>query len=512
MKKWQLFLLPIALFLPSLLQAQCSTGTTGLATKICAPASNAKVSSPVSFLAASSGSVRSQVYIDGKKYGDYKTSVVQTSITLTSGSHRFVFQAFNSSGTKSSTVEYATIGTGTPPPPPPSGNGTPVTSCNQKLSPNTTYYLPNDLGGSDGSVQCLTLIGPNMVLNLNGHTIHGTLKTQGSSNPGGVHVYNGKISCTDADPTHPGCFYFNVDTDPTVATPMEIDHITWSNTANGSSTEQFNMLIDFGGMTKTTVSGPNVLVHDNTSVSSTGMSNPRIANLQVQGTAHGNKAYAAFYNNSTLCQSTAAACQGIVAYGLYNVKVYNNNLVNQKNASNGDPARGVLCDQTDACEIYSNTFDAQDGRAVRLRGTNNKNGPNSVHNNTINNINQPGGFASNIATVHLGDPDSGTEVENATVNNNTFNNVIQGWVFMARGTSNITIEDNTVNASSGTSTVDLIDARSDGGPGPATNINVWRTTVNGGTATSNCQSGSSANICKSGVATGAGNCKITTGC
>ena len=511
MKKWQLFLLPIALSLPSLVSAQCSTGTSGLATKICAPANNGKVSSPVSFLAASSGTVRSQIYIDGKKYGDYKTSVVQTSITLTSGSHRFVFQAFTSSGAKAETVEYATIGSSTPPPPP-TGNGTPVTSCNQKLSPNTTYYLASDIGSSNGSGQCLTLIGPNMVLNLNGHTIRGSLKTSGSSNPGGVHVYNGKIACNDADPSHPGCLYFNVDTDPTIATPMEIDHISWTNASNTSSTETFNMLVDFGGMTRTTVSGPNVLVHDNISVSATGLSNPRIGNLQVQGTAHSNKAYAAFYNNSTLCQSTAAACQGIVAYGLYNVKVYNNNLVNQKNASNGDPARGVLCDQTDACEIYQNTFDAQDGRAVRLRGTNNKNGPNSVHNNTINNVNQPGGFASNIATIHLGDPDSGTEVENATVNNNTINNVIQGWVMMARGTSNITIEDNIVNAASGTGTIDLLDARSDGGPGPATNLKLWRTTVNGASATSNCQPGSTVNVCKSGVATGSGCTVNNNGC
>lgn len=349
-----------------------------------------------------------------------------------------------------------------------------------------------------------------MVLNLNGHKITGTLKTGVSINISGVRIYNGTITCVDADANKPGCLYINVDTDaPAITVPLEIDHISWSNTSNTSSAQEFNMLVDLGGMSKTATGGPNVLVHDNTSVSATGMTNDRITNLQVQATAHSNVAYAAFYNNATLCQATAAACQGIVSYGLYNTKVYNNTLVNQFNKSNGDTPRGVLCDQTDACEVYNNTFDAQNGRAVRLRGTNNKNGPNSVHNNTINNVDQP--LGTNEAAIHLGDPDSGTEVENATVNNNTINVIAPGWVFMARGTSAITIEDNTVNAPSGISSVELLDARSDGGVGPATNINLWRTTVNGAAGTSNCQPGTSANICKSGTATGSG-CKVTTGC
>jgi hypothetical protein len=502
--------MPLVILAASIAHAQCSTGTTALATKVCTPTSSSTVTSPLKFSAASSGARYSQLYIDGSKHGDYSVADVETSLSLSTGSHRLVFQAFNSAGSKSSVTEYVTVKTTTS-----SGSptGTAVTACHQSLSANHSYYLASDLGGSDASAQCLTLTGPNMVLNLNGHKITGTLKVAGSMNISGVHVYNGTIHCADADSTHPGCLYINVDTDsPAITVPLEIDHISWTNTSNNSTNSERNIMVDFGGMQKTATGGANVKIHDNTSVSAIGLSNPRIANIWVQGTAHSNIGYAEFYNNATLCQSTAAACQGIVAYGLYNTKIHNNTLVNQMNQSNGDPARGALCDQTDACEIYSNTFDAQDGRAVRLRGTNNKNGPNSVHDNIVKNINQPGGFSSNIATFHLGDPDSGTEVENATVRNNTITNYIKGWVFMARGTSNITIQDNSVSAASGTSSIDMLDARSDGGIGPATNINLFRTTVSGSNATSNCQSGTSANVCKSGVVTGAGNCKITTGC
>jgi hypothetical protein len=504
--------MPVVILAASFAHAQCSTGTTALATKICAPGTNTTVGSPLKFSAASSGALYAQLYVDGSKYSDYKIADVETNLALSSGSHRLTFQAFNSAGTKSSVTEYVTVKTTTASTQP---TGTAVTACHQTLSANHSYYLGSDLGGSDPSAQCLTLTGPNMVLNLNGHKITGTLKVAGSMNISGVHVYNGTVHCADADPNHPGCLYINVDTDsPAITVPLEIDHISWTNTSNNSTYSERNIMVDLGGMTKTALTGPNVKIHDNTSVSATGLSNPRIANIWVQSQPHYSVGYAEFYNNATLCQSTAAACQGVVAYGLYNTKIHNNTFVNQMNQSNGDPARGALCDQTDACEIYSNTFDAQDGRAVRLRGTNNKNGPNSVHDNVVKNINQEGGYYSNIATFHLGEPDSGTEVENATVRNNTITNYIKGWVFMARGTSNITIQDNSVSAASGTSSIDLLDARSDGGatgPGPATNINLFRTTGSGASGTSNCQSGSTANVCKSGVATGSG-CKVTTGC
>ena len=372
--------------------------------------------------------------------------------------------------------------------------GTAITACGQNLQANTTYYLANDIGSSASSL-CLTPTGPNLVLNLNGHKITGTLKSQ-AINPSGVHIYNGSITCSDSDPNQPGCLYIGVDTDsPAISVPMEVDHISWINNSATSNNSERNMMIDFGGFTKTAISGPNVLIHDNTSVSATGISSSRIVNLQVQATAHSNIAYAAFYNNATLCQSTAAACQGVVAYGLWNVKVYNNTFVNQMaNANSTETPRAVICDQTDGCEIYSNTFDAEDGRAVRMRGTNNKNDVNSVHDNIVNNV-KAGSNGNEVAAFHIGDPDSGTEVENATIYNNTIN-ATTGWVFMARSATAITIRDNALNTNT---TVNLLDARS---VGAATGVLLDRTTITGGSAMSFCESGVSATVCKSGNVSG----------
>jgi hypothetical protein len=360
------------------------------------------------------------------------------------------------------------------------------------LQPNTTYYLANDIG-SDQTALCLTPTGPNMVLNLNGHKITGTMKAT-AININGVHIFNGTIFCLDNDPNRPGCIYISADM-PTFIAPLEIDHLSLANTGTSSSNSERNLMIDVGSTSATQVVGPNILIHDNTSVSATGISSSRIVNLQVQGQPHLTTGYVEFYNNSTLCQSTAAACQGIVSYGMWNTKVHNNIFVNQLASPNStETPRAIICDQTDGCEIYSNTFDAEDGRAVRLRGTNAKNDVNAVHDNTINNV-VLGNNPNQVAAFHIGDPDSGTEVENATIYNNTIN-ATTGWVFMAPSATGITIRDNTVNTNT---TVNLLDARS---LGVSTQVNLYRTTMQGGAAQSFCESGVTSTVCRSGSVSG----------
>jgi hypothetical protein len=254
-------------------------------------------------------------------------------------------------------------------------------------------------------------------------------------------------------------------------------------------------MIDRGTISQTSISGPSIKIHDNSSTSATGLSSTRIVNLQVQGVPHTSAGYAEFYNNSTVCKSTAAACQGIVAYGLFDVKVHGNTLTNQlADPASTETPRAVICDQTDGCEIYSNTIDAQDGRAVRLRGTNAANDVNSVHDNVIKNV-VAGVNPNEVAAIHLGDPDSGTEVENATVYSNTFG-VSTGWLFMARSATGITIRDNTVN---GTGAISLLDARY----ASSTGVSLLRTQVSGGTATSSCEPGTTVTVCQSGNVIGA---------
>ena len=192
-----------------------------------------------------------------------------------------------------------------------------ITHCGQTLEANMSYTLSTNIG-TDATAKCLTLTGPNLKIDLNGHTIKGTLKGMGV-NTNGMRIHNGTILCQDQSTTAPGCLYVNADT-TAISAITEIDHLTVQNTATSSANSARNVMLDFGSIAKTTITGPNVKVHDNVSTSATGLSSSRIVNLQVQGTAHRTAAYPEFYNNTTTCKSTAAACHGIVAYGVYNTK------------------------------------------------------------------------------------------------------------------------------------------------------------------------------------------------
>lgn len=367
-----------------------------------------------------------------------------------------------------------------------------ITHCGQSLQANTAYVLSGDIG-SDTTSRCLTLAGPGLKINLNGHTIRGTVKGSGV-NPNGLHIYNGTILCQESSSSMPGCLFVNADA-TAINAIVEVDHIHFQNSANSSSNTERNMMLDFGSISKTTIAGPNIKIHDNVSTSATGISSTRIVNLQVQGTAHVTAAFPEFWNNTTTCKSNAAACQGIVAYGVYNTKIHNNNVNNQLSSpSSTETPRGILCDQTDGCEIYSNVINAQDGRAVRMRGTSPKHGPNSIHNNTIKNV-VAGSNSNHVAAFHIGDPDSGTEVENATVKSNTIY-FLSGQLFMVRSATGVSIAGNTVV---GSGNINMLDLRFAGYPSAAS---VTNTSIVGGRATNYCESGTSGKVCKSGYVSG----------
>ena len=80
---------------------------------VCSPASGATVSSPVAIQAASnvSGTFnRMEVWIDGvKKYSETSSTALNTTLTMSAGTHRFAVLAFNSAGTKWETAVNATV-------------------------------------------------------------------------------------------------------------------------------------------------------------------------------------------------------------------------------------------------------------------------------------------------------------------------------------------------------------------------------------------------------------------
>jgi hypothetical protein len=90
----------------------CSAPTTP-GVNICQPASGATVSSPVAIQAASNVTgtfQRMEVWIDGvKKYSETTSTSLNTTLTLSAGTHRFAILAFNTAGTKWEQAFNATV-------------------------------------------------------------------------------------------------------------------------------------------------------------------------------------------------------------------------------------------------------------------------------------------------------------------------------------------------------------------------------------------------------------------
>jgi hypothetical protein len=376
-----------------------------------------------------------------------------------------------------------------------------ISTCSQTLVANTKYQLSSDLS-CGATVLAITISGPNTILDFNGHTVTGGALL---TDPNGDHVYSsvagGTLTCNQDSGSLTACFYGNIST-ANLNTIGEIDHLTITNSSTGTATNSRNLLIDYGSVSTGTLLGSiTTKVHNITSTSATGLTSTRIINLQVQGIAHTTIAYPEFYDNFTTCQSTAAACQGIVAFGIYNAKLHNNKVINQlASASSSETPRGTFCDQTDGCEMYSNYYNAQDGRAFRFRGSNNTHDVNSAHDDYIDNV-VAGTNPNYVAAMHLGDPDTGTEVENLTVNHNVIN-YTSGLVSMQRDATAVTITTNVVNCvtCSGNGTPNLWWLRITAAN--ATQGSVLGTTFNGGTPDApqtQCDAGTTSLVCLSGT-------------
>jgi hypothetical protein len=170
-----------------------------------------------------------------------------------------------------------------------------------------------------------------------------------------------------------------------------------------------------------------VKIHHITSTSATGLTSARIPNI------HLNFGYnAEFESNFINCLATAAACQGIVAFGP-NARVHNNRIVSQLlNSSNVETARGIVCDSAKGCQIYNNYFEAHDSRAVRLRDVRNVFGAVNIHDNLIDYVTR-GVTPNYVAAIHVCDPDAAVnDGSSYIIQNNTINNK-DGVVLMSRG-------------------------------------------------------------------------------
>lgn len=101
-----------ALSVISAFASTCSTNTTALDAKICAPSSNSNTTTTFHFSGATSstnGVKVSQIYIDGVKKADYFVPDIEVSLTLPVGTHHVTLQAIDNKNLITKASEYINV-------------------------------------------------------------------------------------------------------------------------------------------------------------------------------------------------------------------------------------------------------------------------------------------------------------------------------------------------------------------------------------------------------------------
>jgi hypothetical protein len=209
-------------------QLTSSTGACSAPTSpgvsVCQPASGATVSSPVQAEAAGTvtGTIsHMELWIDGVRKFSENGNLLNTSLTLASGTHRFAFLAINTAGTKWTSAVNATVSS--------SGLITPTITWSNPASItngtalsgaqlNATANVPGSFAYSPGA---------GTVLSVGAHTLsttftptdttHYTTATKSVS----ITVTSGAVSCNA--PTSPGVTVCSPPNNGTVGTTVQVE-------------------------------------------------------------------------------------------------------------------------------------------------------------------------------------------------------------------------------------------------------------------------------------------------
>src|SRR5437762_10445526 len=183
------FVLAIAFMPKAAAQCTAAAGTV----HICLPGPNASVTSPVQLVAASNlspAATTSAVYVDYVKAYSTAGPSVNTSLTLTAGSHHITVQSYNGAWVKSS--ETITVTTSAPPPGCTAAAGA-VQICSP--APNSTVSSPVHVVGASNlsPAATTTLVYVDNVLQYtsNGPSVDTNLSMAAGTHFVVVQSYNG---------------------------------------------------------------------------------------------------------------------------------------------------------------------------------------------------------------------------------------------------------------------------------------------------------------------------------
>ncbi len=172
-------------YLTSLIPAGCTLNSASPSVTICTPANNAAVTSPIQVAAGTTdGNLVSytQLFLDGVASTKQNGGVLNTTATLTPGSHRIAVQSLDAMGTLFKQVIYVTVGTASSGPCPLNPASPTVTICTPANNATVTSPLTVTAGTTDSNTVSLIQLYVDGSAKVTQHT--GTLTGSVTLTPG----------------------------------------------------------------------------------------------------------------------------------------------------------------------------------------------------------------------------------------------------------------------------------------------------------------------------------------
>jgi hypothetical protein len=376
-----------------------------------------------------------------------------------------------------------------------------VTSLNycRKLDANTSYQLQRDIGIEE-SAPCLQLSGPNIHIDLGGHSVRGRIVAK-AIDINGITIENGSVICNFADTeTDYGCI--ELIGDAGALKPVQIRNLIVRQLSTTTDNAARAVHIDWRAATNSLPPNePAVRISGLTASVSTSKG-PRSPVLGIQGANISVESD----HNQLQCPAGSNACQGIVCYGVHACWVHANRIILSPNPHIDETARAILFDEmhdhaNDFGEAWNNLIVANEGRAFRIRGSYNV----WVHDNQIESAQNSETNSNYVAAIHLGDPDSGTDdLKDARVFHNTISISRGGIAIFARNALNAVVENNMLKCRAACDDILFASVRSPLVANDESHLTLRNNVGIGITLQTEVERGAELNICNSGSAAGIG--------
>lgn len=375
----------------------------------------------------------------------------------------------------------------------PDESGWTVLACGT-LAASTNYYATGNIG-SDATANCL-LLDHGETIDLRGHTITGTVRSDSNQLLNGDILFNGSIACDLADGTYYGCIEA-VNGVPLVS-DVTLHHLTIDNAADPGAGAVRAIHAESDGTAEPSTA--KFYVYHNTIVVETAATSSRSIAINLTTNDNVEAAW-----NLLTCSTNASACQGIQLIPTRtdsgSFLLHDNEILLNSSPSMPQSARGIALSGPDSSttgpagfQVYNNLCTANTNRCFRARQVTGA----TFQNNIVYNC-----ADTDAGCYHMGDPGGPSKVTNLDVTI-THESIAMngGTAFYTRNAQGILFDLSTVTGTSGR-LADVTYYAPIGAPNTVAEV-CGITGASGLGTASNVDTGATANVLNSGTWSGTG--------